>query len=111
MQPGFEEVLQFGEYPVDIRSELDFSSGPLFYKFHPETAEVLQVHHINVFLSHEPVRLCHKSFGNNVRINLIGLRLTDVVLTHRRRLDRIDDVDLEASGNEKFNQVITVVCR
>jgi hypothetical protein len=57
------------------------------------------------------VRLCHKSFGNNVRINLIGLRLTDVVLTHRRRLDRIDDVDLEASGNEKFNQVIAVVCR
>lgn len=66
---------------------------------------------IDVFLSHEPVRLGHKSFGNNVRIKLIGLGLTDVVLTHRRRLDRIDDADLVASGNEEFNQVITVVCR
>jgi len=30
---------------------------------------------------------------------------------HRKRLDRIDDADLEASGNEEFNQVIAVVCR
>ena len=99
MQSGFEEVLQFGKYPVDIRSELDLKSGPLLYKFHPETAEVLQAHPIDVFLSHEPVRLGHKSFGNNVRINLIRLCLTDVVLTHRRRLDQIDDADLVASGN------------
>ena len=111
MKSGFEEVLQFGKYPVDISSKLDLKSGPLFDKLHPETAKVLEVHHIDVLRSHEPVRLGDKCFGNNVGINLVGLRFTDVVLTHRIRLDRVDDADLVASGNEEFNQVITVVCR
>ena len=55
--------------------ELDPSSDPLFYKLYPEAAQIPQVHHIDVFLSKEPVRLYHKCFGNNVRINLIGLVL------------------------------------
>jgi len=44
-------------------------------------------------------------------IHLVGLRLPDVVLTHRGSLDRVDNADLVAFRYEKFNQVVSIVCR
>ena len=55
--------------------------------------------------------LYHKCFGDQQRINFVRFSLPDVVLSHRGSLNRIDDADLVASGDEEFNQVIAVVCR
>lgn len=57
------------------------------------------------------MRLHHKGFGNDVRIDLVRFHLPDVVLPHRRRLDRVDDADLATSGDEEFDQVVAIMCR
>ena len=69
------------------------------------------MHHVDVLQGIKPVRLSHECFGNNEGINLISLCFTDVVLTHRRSLNGVDDADLVASGDEEFDQVVTIVCR
>ena len=57
VKSGFEEILQFREYPVNVSSELDLKPGPLFDVLLPETAEILQVHEVDILLRKEPVRL------------------------------------------------------
>ena len=55
--------------------------------------------------------LQHKSFRNDVGVNLIRLGLPDVVLPEGRGLDRIDDIDLMVIINEITNKVVAIVGR
>ena len=55
--------------------------------------------------------LQHKSFRNDVGVNLIRLGPSDVVLPEGRGLDRIDDIDLMVIINEITNKVVAIVGR
>ena len=55
--------------------------------------------------------LQHKSFRNDVSVNLIRLGFPDVVLSEGRGLDRVDDTDLMTVINKVTNKVVAVVGR
>ena len=111
MKPGFKEILQFRENAIKVGSKLDFQTSSFLNKLLPKAAQILQVHTVNIFLCAESKGLQHESFGNNERINLISLSLADIIFPHRRSLNRIDETDLEMSGNKELDQVVRVMCR
>ena len=49
------------------------------------------------------MRLSHECFVNNEHINFISFYFKDVVNTHRRNWNGVDDADLVAAGDEKFD--------
>ena len=59
----------------------------------------------------EPMRLHHKGLGNQKRVNAIRFCLANVVFSHGRRLDRINDTNMKMPGNEEYDKVIAVVSR
>ena len=52
--------------------------------------------------------LQHKSFSNDMGVNLICLGLPDVVLPEGRGLDRINNTDLMTIINEITNKAVAV---
>ena len=47
----------------------------------------------------------------NKRVDFISLRLANIVFTHRRSLDRVENTHFKALADKKTNKVVTVVCR
>lgn len=111
MVNSVEEILKFRESLIQKRSQLNLCRSTLLHKYLTETTEVLEVHEINILLIIEPMRLHHKGLGNQKRVNAIRFCLANVVFSHGRRLDRINDTNMKMPGNEEFDKVIAVVSR
>ena len=112
MQTGFEEVLQFRKCLIYIGLELYLQPGALFERLLAEASKSLEVHQVDVIDRNEPMRLLqHKSFSNDVGVNLICLGLPDVVLPQGRGLDRVNDTDFMAFIDKETDKVVTVVSR
>lgn len=52
--------------------------------------------------------LHHKGFGNNKCVDFVSLRLAEVILTHSRSFDRVENTHFEIPCNKKTNKVVTV---
>lgn len=74
---------------------------PLFNGFLPEAAKLFEIHQVKVIKNDKPVEILHhKSFDNNVSVDLIHLRFTYIVFTHGRRLDGVKYTHLKETGNK-----------
>ena len=112
MQTGIEEILQFRKYLIRIGLELYLQPGAMFERLLAEAAKGLEVQQVGVIDRNEPMRLLqHKSFSNDVGVNLIRLCLSDVVFSEGRGLDRVYDTDLMPFINKETNKVVAVVGR
>ena len=111
MVDSVEKVLELRESLIQIRSQHNFIASTLLHKLLTEAAKIFQVQQVNIILREKSVGLRHKSLGNNGSVNLIGLGLTDSVLSHRRSLDRVEDTDMKMPGNKEFNKIIAIVSR
>ena len=90
MQTGFEKVLNFWEYLINIGCQLDFQSDALLNGFLPKTSQGLKLHHIEIKEGDESqVILHHKSFSNNKCVDLICFSFTNIVLTHLTGFDGV----------------------
>jgi hypothetical protein len=112
MQTGFKKVLNFRKNLINIGCQLDFQSGALFYGFLTKTLQGLKIHHIKVIETDKSeIILHHKSFSNNISVDLICLRFANVILTHLTGLDGVQHTHLVKLSNKVSNKVVTVVCR
>lgn len=90
MQTGFKKVLDFRENLINIGCQLDFQTGALLYGFLTKTPQGLKIHHIKVIETDESeVILHHKSFSNNISVDLICLRFANVIPTHLTGFDGV----------------------
>ena len=90
MQTGFEKVLNFREYLINIGCRLDFQPSTLLYGFLPETSQSLQIHHIEIKETDESqVVLHHKSFSNHISVDLICLSFANVIFSHLTGFDGV----------------------
>lgn len=55
--------------------------------------------------------LHHKSFSNDVSVDLICLRFANIVFTHGRRLDGVKYTHIKGTGNKVSYKVVAIVCR
>ena len=81
---------------IHIRSQLDFQTCPLHNNFLPEAAKLFEVHQVKVTKSDKPAEiLYHKSFGNNVSVDLICFRLCILFLSKEDVLSGLSTHTLE----------------
>ena len=112
MQAGFEEILQFREYLIHIRSQLDFQTRPLFNGFLAEASELFKIHQVKVIKRDKPVGILHqKSLSNDVSVDLIRLGFAQIVFAHGRRFDRVEYTHFKGTGNKVSYKVVAIVCR
>ena len=112
MQAGLEKVLKFRKGLIQIGSKLDLKPGSLFDRFLTETPQFFEVHQIKIFKGNEPVRfLHHKSLDNDVSVDLIYLRFTDIIFPHGRSRDGIEDTNVVALRNKVADQVVGIMSR
>ena len=62
-------------------------------------------------MSKLPMIMKHKDFSNNKHIDFISLRLANIIFTHGRSLNRVENAHFEVLADKETNKVVTVVCR
>lgn len=91
---------------------MDLQTCPLLNNFLPEAAKLSEIHQVKIIKSDKPVgSLHHKSFSNEVRVDLIHLWFAYIVFTHRRCLDRVEYTYVNGTGNKISYKVVAIVCR
>jgi len=112
MQTGFKEVFELRKDLINIGSKLNFKPSPLLDGLLVEPPHSLEIHKIKVIESDKPVGILHhKSFGNDVCVDLICLRFANVILPHSRSLDGVQHTHLEIFSDKVSNKVVAIVCR
>ena len=77
-----------------------------------KASQSLKIHHIQIKETDESeVVLHHKSFSNNICVDLICLSFANVVLSHLTGFDGVQHTYLVKLSNKVSNKVVTVVCR
>ena len=90
MQTGFKKVLELRKDLINIGCKLNFQPSPLLDGFLIEAPHGLKIHKIKVIEGVKPVgTLHHKCFSNDVCVDLICLRLANVILSHSRSFDGV----------------------
>ena len=110
MRTGFEQILKFRKGLIQIGSKLDLQQGSLFDRFLTDMPQFFEVPQIQILKGSEPIGfLHHKRLGDDVSVNLICLRFSDVIFPHGRIRERIEDTNIVVLRSKVADQVFGIM--